>query len=194
MKAVEDVSFTIKKGETLGIVGESGSGKSTLGRLLLQLEKPSEGKVLFQGTNLAELSSKKLRDTRKHMQMIYQDPYGSVNPRWKVGDIIEEPSKVHKSFTANENRLKVEQLLESVGLGGNAYDRYPHEFSGGQRQRIAIARAIALHPKFILADEAVSALDVSVQAQVVNLLQELQHKLDLTYRLSVMAKCCLSYL
>ena len=181
VRAVEDVSFTIKKGETLGIVGESGSGKSTLGRLLLQLEKASVGNVFFQGTNLAELSSKELRDTRRHMQMIYQDPYGSVNPRWKVGDIIEEPLKVHKSFTANENRLKVEQLLESVGLGGNAYDRYPHEFSGGQRQRIAIARAIALNPKFILADEAVSALDVSVQAQVVNLLQELQQELDLTY-------------
>ncbi|MCG7344971.1 ABC transporter ATP-binding protein [Sporosarcina sp. ACRSL] len=181
VRAVEDVSFTIKKGETLGIVGESGSGKSTLGRLLLQLEKASVGNVFFRGTNLAELSSKELRETRKHMQMIYQDPYGSVNPRWKVGDIIEEPLKVHKSFTARENRVRAEQLLESVGLGGNAYDRYPHEFSGGQRQRIAIARAIALNPKFILADEAVSALDVSVQAQVVNLLQELQRELDLTY-------------
>lgn len=181
VRAVDNVSFTIKKGETFGLVGESGSGKSTLGRVLLQLEKASGGKVLFQGTDLAELRPRELRETRKHMQMIYQDPYGSVNPRWKVGDIIEEPLKVHESFTAKENRLKVEQLLEAVGLGGNAYDRYPHEFSGGQRQRIAIARAIALKPKFVLADEAVSALDVSVQAQIVNLMQELQQELDLTY-------------
>ncbi|MEI4769955.1 ABC transporter ATP-binding protein [Psychrobacillus sp. FJAT-51614] len=181
VSAVDNVSFTIRKGETFGLVGESGSGKSTLGRLLLQLEKASEGKVFFQGTNLAKLSNKELREKRKHMQMIYQDPYGSVNPRWKVGDIIEEPLKVHESFTSKENRLKVEQLLDAVGLGRKAYDRYPHEFSGGQRQRIAIARAIAINPQFILADEAVSALDVSVQAQIVNLMKDLQQELDLTY-------------
>lgn len=181
VRAVDNVSFTIKKGETFGLVGESGSGKSTLGRVLLQLEKATEGKVLFQGTNLSELSSRELRETRKHMQMIYQDPYGSVNPRWKVGDIIEEPLKIHESLTARENQVRVEQLLEAVGLGGKAYDRYPHEFSGGQRQRIAIARAIAINPKFVLADEAVSALDVSVQAQIVNLMQELQQELGLTY-------------
>ena len=181
ISAVDNVSFSIRKGETFGLVGESGSGKSTLGRVLLQLEEASEGKVIFQGKDLAKLSKKELREKRKHMQMIYQDPYGSVNPRWKVGDIIEEPLKVHESFSKVENRLKVEQLLDAVGLGGKAYDRYPHEFSGGQRQRIAIARAIAINPTFILADEAVSALDVSVQAQIVNLMKDLQQNLDLTY-------------
>lgn len=181
VKAVDNVSFTINKGETFGLVGESGSGKSTLGRVLLQLEKASQGNVLFQGTNLGELSGKELRKMRKDMQMIYQDPYGSVNPRWKVGHIIEEPLKAHESYTAKENRMKVEELLDAVGLGRKVYDRYPHEFSGGQRQRIAIARAISINPKFILADEAVSALDVSVQAQIVNLMKELQQELNLTY-------------
>lgn len=181
VKAVDNVSFSIKKGETFGLVGESGSGKSTLGRVLLQLEKATEGKVVFEGLDLGKLSAKEMRKTRKDMQLIYQDPYGSVNPRWKVGDIIGEPLKVHERFGTYENRKKVEQILESVGLHANAYHRYPHEFSGGQRQRIAIARAIALNPKFILADEAVSALDVSVQAQIINLLKELQQKLGLTY-------------
>lgn len=180
-RAVEGVSFTIKKGETFGLVGESGSGKSTLGRALLQLEKVTSGKVLFEGIDLSSLSTKELREQRRHMQMIYQDPYGSVNPRWKVGDIIEEPLKVHGSSNPKANREKAEELLEAVGLNGNAYDRYPHEFSGGQRQRIAIARAIALNPKFILADEAVSALDVSVQAQIINLMKDLQQELGLTY-------------
>ncbi|TWT25187.1 ABC transporter ATP-binding protein [Planomicrobium sp. CPCC 101110] len=179
--AVEDVSFSIKEGETFGLIGESGSGKSTLGRVLLQLEKATSGKVLFEGTDLASLGAKDLRQQRRHMQMIYQDPYGSVNPRWKVGDIIEEPLKVHEPSNAKENQEKAKQLLDAVGLSGNAYERYPHEFSGGQRQRIAIARAIALNPKFILADEAVSALDVSVQAQVVNLMKDLQQDLGLTY-------------
>ena len=180
-RAVEDVSFSIKKGETFGLVGESGSGKSTLGRVLLQLEKATGGKVLFEGTDLSSLGTKELRDQRRHMQMIYQDPYGSVNPRWKVGDIIEEPLRVHEPTKPKENREKAKELLAAVGLNGNAYDRYPHEFSGGQRQRIAIARAIALNPKFVLADEAVSALDVSVQAQIVNLMKDLQQELGLTY-------------
>ena len=180
-RAVDNVSFSIKKGETFGLVGESGSGKSTLGRVLLQLEKATSGKVLFEGTDLSSLGTKELRDQRRHMQMIYQDPYGSVNPRWKVGDIIEEPLRVHEPSKPKENREKAKQLLAAVGLNGNAYDRYPHEFSGGQRQRIAIARAIALNPKFVLADEAVSALDVSVQAQIINLMKELQQELGLTY-------------
>lgn len=180
-RAVEDVSFSIKKGETFGLVGESGSGKSTLGRVLLQLEKATSGKVLFDGKDLSSLSTKELREQRRHMQMIYQDPYGSVNPRWKVGDIIEEPLRVHQPSNPKANREKAKELLAAVGLNGNAYDRYPHEFSGGQRQRIAIARAIALNPKFILADEAVSALDVSVQAQIVNLMKDLQQELGITY-------------
>ncbi|WP_010280478.1 ABC transporter ATP-binding protein [Bacillus timonensis] len=181
VRAVDDVSFTIEKGETFGLVGESGSGKSTLGRLLLQLEKVTEGNVKFEGKDLAEMGRKELQETRRHMQMIYQDPYGSVNPRWKIGDIIGEPLTVHESLSKHEKRKRVEELLQVVGLNANAYERYPHEFSGGQRQRIAIARAIALNPKFVLADEAVSALDVSVQAQIVNLMQDLQRNLGLTY-------------
>ncbi|MFE5323077.1 dipeptide ABC transporter ATP-binding protein [Paenibacillus sp. NPDC056579] len=181
IRAVDDVSFTIAKGETFGLVGESGSGKSTLGRLLLQLEKPTAGKVLFQGSELTTLGASGLQEARKHMQMIFQDPYGSVNPRWKVGDIIGEPLRVHESLNREETRSRVEQLLESVGLNPAWYDRYPHEFSGGQRQRIGIARAIALRPQFLLADEAVSALDVSVQSQIVNLMQDLQDRLGLTY-------------
>ncbi|QHT64138.1 ATP-binding cassette domain-containing protein [Paenibacillus lycopersici] len=180
VQAVDDVSFTIRKGETFGLVGESGSGKSTLGRVLLQLEKPTSGSVLFEGRELGALSPSRLREERKHMQMIFQDPYGSVDPRWKVGDIIGEPLAVHGRLSAAEKRETVLELLELVGLSASAYDRFPHEFSGGQRQRIGIARAIALRPKFLLADEAVSALDVSVQAQIVNLLQDLRQRLNLT--------------
>ena len=181
IRAVDNVSFTIEKGETFGLVGESGSGKSTLGRVLLQLEKLTSGKVLFQGQDLSNLSAKQLREKRRDMQVIYQDPYGSVNPRWKVGDIIGEPLQVHESLSMKEKQDRVQELLEVVGLNKSGYNRYPHEFSGGQRQRIAIARAIALNPQFVLADEAVSALDVSVQAQIVNLLQELQRERGLTY-------------
>ncbi|MGE8081046.1 dipeptide ABC transporter ATP-binding protein [Peribacillus loiseleuriae] len=181
VRAVDDVSFTVEKGETFGLVGESGSGKSTLGRVLLQLEEATNGKVQFQGHDLSKLNKKDLQKARKHMQMIYQDPYSSVNPRWKVGDIIGEPLKVHESFGKREKQERIEALLESVGLNKNSIDRYPHEFSGGQRQRIAIARAIALNPQFVLADEAVSALDVSVQAQIVNLMKDLQSELHLTY-------------
>ncbi|WP_282935940.1 ABC transporter ATP-binding protein [Paenibacillus sp. RC67] len=179
--AVDDVSFSIKKGETFGLVGESGSGKSTLGRLILQLEKATAGMVRFQGEDLTAHNSLGLLRARRNMQMIFQDPYGSVNPRWRVGDIIAEPLIVHRSVSTSERRGRVEELLQAVGLNPSWYDRYPHEFSGGQRQRIGIARAIALNPQFILADEAVSALDVSVQAQIVNLLQELQSQRGLTY-------------
>ncbi|MBP1963334.1 ABC transporter ATP-binding protein [Paenibacillus aceris] len=180
IQAVDDVSFTIRKGETFGLVGESGSGKSTLGRMLLHLERPTSGTVLFEDQDLGTLSGSRLRQQRKHMQMIFQDPHGSVDPRWKVGDIIGEPFAVHGMRKGKEKREATEALLRLVGLDPSVYDRYPHEFSGGQRQRIGIARAIAMRPKFLLADEAVSALDVSVQAQIINLLQELRQQLDLT--------------
>ncbi len=179
IRAVDDVSFSIRQGETLGLVGESGSGKSTLGRVLLQLEQASSGSVLFRGRELK--SGRELRTARRDMQMIFQDPYGSLDSRWTLEQIIGEPLAVHESLSGPERRERVEELLTAVGLAPSFRTRYPHEFSGGQRQRIAIARAIALNPAFVLADEAVSALDVSVQAQVVNLLQELQHKLGLTY-------------
>ncbi|CAI6082674.1 ABC transporter ATP-binding protein [Cohnella sp. JJ-181] len=181
VRAVDGVSFSIREGETLGLVGESGSGKSTLGRLLLQLEPVTSGRVLFEGEDLTRLGASRLRQTRRHMQMIFQDPYGSLDPRWNVGDLVGEPLAVHHGLAGKEKKQRVEELLAAVGLDHGIISRHPHEFSGGQRQRIGIARAIALHPKFVLADEAVSALDVSVQAQVVNLLQDLQQKLGLTY-------------
>ncbi|MFS0838422.1 dipeptide ABC transporter ATP-binding protein [Paenibacillus sp. 1P03SA] len=179
--AVDDVTFTIREGETFGLVGESGSGKSTLGRTLLHLEPPTEGEVLFAGRELSAMSSLELRKARKQMQVIFQDPYGSLNPRWTVGQSIGEPLAVHGTHRGKERGDKVAELLESVGLPPSAGERYPHEFSGGQRQRIGIARAMALRPRFILADEAVSALDVSVQAQILNLLQELRQRENLTY-------------
>lgn len=181
IRAVDDVSFTIEKGETFGLVGESGSGKSTLGRVLLQLEKASKGSIRFQWLELTQLKAAELQKVRRDMQVIFQDPYGSVNPRWQIGDIIGEPLMVHEALDATVRRERVEALLEAVGLKPSWYERYPHEFSGGQRQRIGIARAIALNPSFVLADEAVSALDVSVQAQIVNLMQDLQRDLGLTY-------------
>lgn len=178
---MDDVSLQIRRGETFGLVGESGSGKSTLGRMILQLEQATGGDIRFEGRSLTGLSEGELQKTRRNMQMIFQDPYGSMNPRWKVSDIIGEPLRVHEAMNASEKRIRIEALLESVGLNPKWADRYPHEFSGGQRQRIGIARAIALRPSFILADEAVSALDVSVQAQIINLMQELQQELGLTY-------------
>ncbi|MDU0328720.1 ABC transporter ATP-binding protein [Paenibacillus sp. 3LSP] len=181
IRAVDDVSFTIKKGETFGLVGESGSGKSTLGRVLLQMERATAGKVLFAGEDLTQLSGAALRSARRHMQTIFQNPYGSFDPRWKIGDSIAEPLKVHGELPPGKIKERVRELLELVGLDPSWDERYPHEFSGGQRQRIGIARAIALNPQFILADEAVSALDVSVQAQIINLLQDLQQRLGLTY-------------
>ncbi len=179
--AVNGVSLAIPRGETLGLVGESGSGKTTIGRCILRLIPPSEGKILFDGEDLLGLDSGALRRRRREMQMIFQDPYSSLNPRMSVGAIVAEPFVIHKIGTRQERREKVAVLLEKVGLESSAMKRYPHEFSGGQRQRIGIARAIALNPKFIVCDEPVSALDVSVQAQVVNLLQDLQEELGLTY-------------
>ncbi len=182
IKAVDNVSFYIKKGETLGLVGESGSGKTTVGRCILQLYKPTGGDVLFEGERLNDLSTKEMRPLRRKMQVIFQDPYGSLNPRMTCGDIVGEPLKVHNLTSSNaEYRDKVNQLLETVGLNPYMGDRYPHEFSGGQRQRIGIARALAVEPTFIVCDEPVSALDVSIQAQVINLLERLQDELGLTY-------------
>ena len=182
VKAVDNVSFFIRKGETLGLVGESGCGKTTTGRAILQLYEPTEGKVQFDGTELTELNASDMRTMRKEVQIIFQDPYGSLNPRMTAGDIIGEPLKVHKLINSRqEYRDKVAELLSIVGLSPYMADRYPHEFSGGQRQRIGIARALAVNPSFIVCDEPVSALDVSIQAQVVNLLEDLQEKFGLTY-------------
>ncbi|SVB71327.1 uncharacterized protein METZ01_LOCUS224181 [marine metagenome] len=182
VKAVDNVSFFIRKGETLGLVGESGCGKTTTGRAVLQLYEPTEGKVQFDGTELTELNGSDMRSMRKEVQIIFQDPYGSLNPRMSAGDIIGEPLKVHKLVSGKqEYRDKVAELLSVVGLSPYMADRYPHEFSGGQRQRIGIARALAVNPSFIVCDEPVSALDVSIQAQVVNLLEDLQDQFGLTY-------------
>ncbi len=179
--AVDDVSFNIYKGETLGLVGESGCGKSTTGRTLLQLYRPTSGKVYFENIDLVALKGEDLRRTRRRMQMIFQDPYASLNPRMTVEEIISEPLVVHGIIPRKEMRDKVKELLNIVGLSSRLVDRYPHEFSGGQRQRIGVARAIALQPSLIVCDEPISALDVSIQAQVVNLLEDLQEKLGLTY-------------
>jgi oligopeptide transport system ATP-binding protein len=181
VKAVDGLSFSIKKGETLGLVGESGCGKSTTGRAILQLYRPTNGEVVFEGKDLTKLKGDELRRMRREVQMIFQDPYASLNPRMTVGDIIAEPIKVHKLRSGPAVRERVEELLSLVGLNPAFANRYPHEFSGGQRQRIGIARALAVEPKFVVCDEPVSALDVSIQAQVVNLLEELQDKLGLTY-------------
>lgn len=182
VKAVDDVSFDVFKGETLGVVGESGCGKSTTGRTVLQLYKPTAGSVVFEGKELTTLPPEELRQMRRRMQMIFQDPFASLNPRMSVGRIVSEPLRIHKVIdNRKEEQEYVENLLERVGLNPYFVNRYPHEFSGGQRQRIGIARALALRPSFIVADEPISALDVSIQAQVVNLLEELQDELNLTY-------------
>jgi oligopeptide transport system ATP-binding protein len=182
VKAVDDITFTIYAGETLGLVGESGSGKSTTGRTLLQLYKPTAGEVLFEGQDLVTMKAGELRRMRRRMQMIFQDPYASLNPRMTVGRIISEPLRIHNMMPSlREQQEYVERLLERVGLNPYYTNRFPHEFSGGQRQRIGIARALALNPTFIVADEPISALDVSIQAQVVNLLQDLQEEFELTY-------------
>jgi oligopeptide transport system ATP-binding protein len=181
VKAVDGVSFNIKKGETLGLVGESGCGKSTTGRAILQLYRPTAGSVIFQGTDLTKLKGEELRRMRRKVQMIFQDPYASLNPRMTVGDIIGEPIKVHGLRQGKEVRTRVQELLQLVGLNPYFINRYPHEFSGGQRQRIGVARALAVEPEFVVCDEPVSALDVSIQAQIINLLEDLQDRLGLTY-------------
>lgn len=181
IKAVDNVSFNIHKGETLGLVGESGCGKSTTGRAILQLQNITGGKIYFQDRDLTQLSASEMRDRRLQMQMIFQDPYASLNPRLTVGQIISEPLKVHNLTNQYKPRERVAELLEMVGLNPQFAQRYPHEFSGGQRQRIAIARALAVNPDFIVCDEPIAALDVSIQAQIVNLLQDLQQELNLTY-------------
>lgn len=179
--AVDGVSFNVYRGETLGLVGESGCGKSTTGRAILQLYHPTRGTVNFEGRNLVEMKKEELRHMRRKMQMIFQDPYASLNPRMSVGEIIGEPLSVHKIASGKEIQERVAHLLELVRLNPSFASRYPHEFSGGQRQRIGIARAVALQPSFIVCDEPISALDVSIQSQVVNLLQELQDQFNLTY-------------
>ena len=182
VKAVDDVSFFIRKGETMGLVGESGCGKTTVGRTILQLYKPTAGEVIFEGNDLVKLNPKELRNTRRRMQMTFQDPYGSLNPRMSAGNIVGEPLIVHKmTKSRKEYRERVEELLTIVGLNPYMSDRFPHEFSGGQRQRIGVGRALAMNPSFIVADEPISALDVSIQAQLINLLEELQQQFDLTY-------------
>lgn len=182
VKAVSDVSFDIKKGETLGLVGESGCGKSTLGRCLLRLIEPTSGNILYRGRELTQLGTQEMRKLRRQMQIIFQDPYASLNPRMTVEDILGEPLDIHKlAANRQERQNRIFELLDLCGLRKEAINRYPHEFSGGQRQRICIARALAVEPEFIVCDEPVSALDVSIQAQIVNLLQDLQQELGLTY-------------
>jgi oligopeptide transport system ATP-binding protein len=179
--AVDDVSFAVKEGETIGLVGESGCGKSTLGRCIVKLLDPTEGDVVFQGRSIAKLGARAMRPLRRQMQMVFQDPYASLNPRKRVGTIVGDPLRIHRIGDRAGRKKQVEELLEAVGLSPEHYNRFPHEFSGGQRQRIGVARALALRPKLVVADEPVSALDVSIQAQMINLLEDLQEEFSLTY-------------
>ncbi len=181
IRAVDDVSFDLYKGETLGVVGESGSGKSTAGRSILRLIEPTSGQIIYRNKDITKMEGENLRKIRRDMQMIFQDPYASLNPRMSVGDCIIEPMNEHKLFDKNSRKRMAEEILDKVGLDQNYFYRYPHEFSGGQRQRIGIARALALNPEIIIADEPVSALDVSVQSQILNLFNDLKDELGLTY-------------
>ncbi|HUT19422.1 MAG TPA: dipeptide ABC transporter ATP-binding protein [Anaerolineae bacterium] len=181
IKAVDGLDFSVRRGETLGLVGESGCGKSTTGRAILQLYRPTAGEVLFEGQNLVEMKGERLRRMRRRIQMIFQDPYASLNPRMTVGGIVGEPLEVHHILPPREQRQRVQELLEIVGLNPYFINRYPHEFSGGQRQRIGVARALAVQPDFVVCDEPISALDVSIQAQIINLLEDLQDRFGLTY-------------
>jgi len=181
LKAVDGISIEIKEGETLGLVGESGCGKSTLGRTILKLLRPDGGKIFFEGKDVTNLNDKEMKPYRKKMQIIFQDPLGSLNPQMTVGRIIEDPLIIHKIGTKKERRKRVEELLDMVGIGREFINSFPHEFSGGQQQRIGIARALALNPKFIVCDEPVSALDVSIQAQIIDLLEEIQQKMGISY-------------
>jgi peptide/nickel transport system ATP-binding protein len=181
IRAVDDVSLTIKRGETVGLVGESGCGKSTVGRTILRLYEPTEGRIVFDGQDISKLNEQELRPLRRRMQMVFQDPFASLNPRHSVGRIVGEPMRAHGLSTKSESAGRVRDLLQTVGLPPDASGRYPHEFSGGQRQRIGLARALALNPDFIVADEPVSALDVSIQAQIINLFEQLQEEFELTY-------------
>jgi len=181
VKAVQNVNVEISPGETVGLVGESGSGKSTLGRLILKLLEPTEGKVFFDGRDLSTLGRAELRALRREMQLVFQDPYASLNPRMRVRSIVGEGIEIHKLARGREKENRIVELLNMVGMGSDGMNRFPHEFSGGQRQRIGIARALAVNPRFLVLDEPVSALDVSIQAQIINLLQDLQEKLNLTY-------------
>jgi len=181
IKAVNDISFNVKKGEIHSIVGESGCGKSTTAKLLMTIEEPTEGEIFFEGKDITKFTSQELKEYRKKVQIIFQDPYSSLNPRWKVGKIIAEPLKLNTDLSKKEIKDKVYAIMQKVGLNDDWYDRYPHQFSGGQRQRIGIARALILNPEIIICDEPVSALDVSIQAQVLNLLLDLQEEFNLTY-------------
>lgn len=181
VKAVDDVSFQVFRGETLGLVGETGCGKTTVGRTMMRLYEPTAGEIIFEGIDLTALGEEQLRQTRKRMQMVFQDPYASLNPRMTVGSIIRAPLDVHTNMSGKEKHARIQELLDIVGLNPDFVNRYPHEFSGGQRQRIGIARALALEPDLIVCDEPISSLDVSIQAQVVNLLEELQKRIGLTY-------------
>ena len=182
LKAVDDISFQIKKGQTLGLVGESGCGKTTVGRTLLRIYEPDAGKILFDGKDISRVSKKEAKELTRRMQMVFQDPYASLNPFFTVGEIVEEGMKIHKMYHSETERMeRVYELLEMVGLNKDHANRFPHEFSGGQRQRVGIARALALNQEFIVCDEPISALDVSIQAQVVNMLMKFQEEMDLTY-------------